>query len=336
MKKMFLLLALIIVVGLFTSCQKEDAEGPLVVYCYDSFASEWGPGPAIVEAFTAETGIEVSLEAPGDAVTVLTQLIMEKDNPRADVVIGIDNNLLDRALDEEILLPYSSDALNGVPSELLLDNDNHLRPYDWGFFAICYDSETLDNKPMSLEDLTDPQYKDSIILTDPRTSTPGMGFLLWTMEVYGDDFVEYWSRLKPNILTISESWSTAYGLFLEGEAPMVLSYSTSPAYHVEYEESTRYQALIFEDGHPVQIEGAGLVNGSQRQESAKLFLDYLLNEASQQTFALSNIMFPVVEETPLPASFDYALKAEILEISADDLNSYSEEGIEKWLEVMSF
>jgi len=314
----------------------ELVEKTLLVYCYDSFASEWGPGPAIAAAFEESTGIKIVLEAPGDAVTLLTQLSMEKENPRADVVVGLDNNLVDRTLEEDILIPYRPALLDQVREELILDDTHHLTPFDWGFFAMCYDSEKLSNPPKSLEELTDASYKDSIILMDPRTSTPGMGFFLWVQSVYGDQWLDYWKRLKPNVLTISESWSTGYGLFTGGEAPLVLSYSSSPAYHVEFEENERYQALIFPEGHPVQVEGAGIVKGTEKEEWAQQFIDFLLNEESQRTFALTNIMFPIIEDTSLPDSFDYALKSDkIVDTENYSQKDIHEKAIEQWLEVIS-
>uniref|UniRef100_UPI0026022D19 thiamine ABC transporter substrate-binding protein n=1 Tax=Oceanispirochaeta sp. TaxID=2035350 RepID=UPI0026022D19 len=141
-----------------SSLEVEDSspgeEKILNIYCYDSFASEWGPGPALVQEFTARTGIEVKLNAPGDAVMVLTKVIMEKDEPRADLLIGPDNNLLARTLAEGVLEPYDAPALSSISSELKFDESNHLLPFDWGYFAICYDSEVLLNPPSSLEDLT--------------------------------------------------------------------------------------------------------------------------------------------------------------------------------------
>ena len=141
-----------------------------------------GPGPIIAEAFAGETGIEVVFHAPGDAVTVLNQLILEKDEPRADVAVGLDDALLDRALTAGILEPYSAPGLARVDPELIFDATHHLLPYDYGHFAINYDTTAVENPPQSLEDLTGPDYTDRLILMDPRTSTPGLGFFLWNRE----------------------------------------------------------------------------------------------------------------------------------------------------------
>ncbi len=329
--------------SLFSMAKSEESStqsqqpAQLTVYCYDSFASDWGPGPIIAENFEKEYGIKVNLEAPGDAVTVMTKAIMEKAAPRGDVIIGLDNNLLTRALSEDILSPYKPEGISGVAENLIYDKSFHLVPFDWGFFALCYDTETLTDPPRSLTELTDPRFKDSVVLMDPRTSTPGMGFLLWTIDAFGEDgWKSYWEQLAPNILTISDSWSTGYGLFTAGEAPLVLSYSTSPAYHVQWEDTTRYQALMFEEGNYIQIEGMGILKGTANREAAEKFIDFMLTEESQNTLAMSNTMFPVVSSTPLPPSYDYALKSDKPLMLSDELiEANSERWIREWVETVS-
>lgn len=288
----------------------ETGSSTLKVYCYDSFSSEWGPGPAIADAFFEQTGIAVEFHAPGDAVTVLNQLILEKGKSVADVVVGLDNVLLSRTLDAEILEPYKSPGLINVPESLIFDRSYSMTPFDYGHFAICYDSEVLPVPPRSLEDLTSEIYADSLVLMDPRTSTPGLGFLLWTVAVYGDNWVDYWNRLKPSILTITDGWSQGYTLFTAGEAPMVLSYGTSPVYHAEYEGTDRYRAAEFSEGHVVQIEGMGISAGTQNRDAAEDFIDFMLTEEAQMSIAMSNIMLPVNENLDLPESFEMALVPE--------------------------
>ena len=192
---------------------------------------------------------------------------MEKENPRADIIVGIDNNLLSRALEEDILEVYKSKNIGLISEELLFDPSFHVTPFDYGYFAFVYDSRVLKKIPERLEDLTAVEYRDKIILEDPRTSSPGLGFLLWTIAVFGDDYLDYWQQLKPNLLTITDGWDSAYGMFTGGEAPIVLSYTTSPAYHVEYEESRRYRALIFKRGNYRQIEGMAILKGADRKST---------------------------------------------------------------------
>ena len=127
------------------------------------------------------------------------------------------------------------------PHILIFDDSFHAVPFDYGYFAINYNSSVVSNPPASLEDLTKPEFEDSLILMDPRTSSPGLGFFLWTVEVYGNAFTDYWERLMPSVLTITDGWDSGYGLYTAGEAPLVLSYTTSPPYHVEYEGNRKIQ-----------------------------------------------------------------------------------------------
>ncbi len=334
-KAVLSLLLLTAISPIFASGQKNvtEEQQTLVVYTYDSFASDWGAGPSIVEEFEKIYNVKVELYAPGDGVTILSQLIMEKNNPKADVLIGLDNNLLSRTLKEEILSPYKSPELRKIPENLLFDKTMHLTPYDYGYFAICYDKEVIKNPPASLEELTNAEFEDSLVLIDPRTSTPGLGFLLWTVAVYGDDYLDYWKRLSPSILTITEGWSSSYGLMTSGEASMVLSYSTTPFYHAENEGSTRYGALKFDEGNYEQIEGMGIVKGTKNRKLAEKFIDFMLSESSQKTLACKNVMFPAVKETELPDTYKYTFYADkALSIDSDQIEMNSAKWIQDWVE----
>ncbi|HOZ70981.1 MAG TPA: thiamine ABC transporter substrate-binding protein [Spirochaetales bacterium] len=290
-----------------TSCvQKDDAQ--LVVYAYDSFASEWGPGPIVIPAFEKATGITVELVVPGDAGQVLARAVDEKRSPRADVIVGIDGNLLPKALAAGVLAAYEPKGSASVPARLRLDDDWRLTPYDWSSFCVMWDSEKLAVPPASLEDLTKPEYGRKLILMDPRTSTPGLGFVEWTAAIYGDGLSGYWKRLAPSILTLSPGWDTGYGLFTAGEAPLVISYTTSAAYHAEYETAGRYKALEFADGHPIQVEGAGIVVGARHREAAEAFIDFMLGDEFQAALPLTNWMYPVNEGVVLPPSYEASKK----------------------------
>ena len=278
----------------------------LTIYAYDSFVSEWGPAGKVIPKFEEKYGVTVSVVSVGDAGQVLSRVILEKDQPRADIVIGIDNNLLARAIEEDILEPYRSPNIELIPEELRFDPSFAVTPFDYGYFALVWDSEKLDTYPESLEMLTSSKYRKKLILEDPRTSSPGLGFLLWTIAVYGEDYLDYWRRLKPNILTITAGWDTAYGMFTAGEAPLVLSYSTSPAYHVEYEGSTRYRALIFKEGNYLQIEGMGILKGARNPALARQFIDFSLTVPFQEEIPLTNWMYPVNPGAKVPDSFRYA------------------------------
>jgi thiamine transport system substrate-binding protein len=312
------------------------AEADLTIYAYDSFVSEWGPAGKVLPKFEDKYGVSVQAVSVGDAGQVLNRVILEKKKPKADIILGIDNNMLAKALDEGVLERYISPNLNLVPEELIFDKTHHITPFDHGYFAIVYDSQKLKNPPRSLEDLTKPEYRNKIILEDPRTSSPGLGFLLWTIAVYGEDYTEYWERLKPNILTITEGWDSAYGLFTSGEAPMVLSYTTSPAYHVEYENTTRFKALVFREGNYLQIEGVGIVKGAKNRNLAKKFIDFILTEEFQSEIPLTNWMFPVNPGVKLPRSFDYALKPnKILTLDTYEIQINQNRWLDEWLRVVT-
>jgi len=227
---------------------------------------------------------------------------MEGEKPNADIILGLDQNQAGRIHNSGLLEAYKPKDAEKIFPDLILDPSFRLLPMDYSFFAIVYDSEKLPYPPKNLEELTDTKYRQSLILIDPRTSTVGLGFFGWVKEVYGPAWQDYWRRLKPSILTTAEGWSSAYGLFTRGEAPMALSYTTSPGYHLEYEETDRYRAAIFTDGHPLQIEAAGLLKSAKNKDNAKIFLDFMLSQEFQGLIPLTNWMYPVID-IPLPLSF---------------------------------
>lgn len=295
--------------GALGSSDVDSRSREIVVYAYDSFVSEWGPGPELKRLFEEKTGYSLTLVSCGDAAEVLSRAVREKMNPRADILVGIDNTLADRARSADILAPYRpADAEKTVPSELVFTDDWLLTPYDWGVFAIIHDTESGVEPPASLEELTSEKYRGKIILMDPRMSTPGAGFLAWTIAVYGERYEEYWRRLKENILTLAPGWDAGYGLFVAGEAPLVISYTTSPAYHLEYEQTERYKALVFPEGHIRQIEGAGMVKGAKNKKGAQAFLDFLLSPEAQNVLPRTQWMYPVNASVPLPESFSVSPK----------------------------
>lgn len=280
----------------------------VVVYTYDSFAGEWGPGPELTQKFEAKTGYKLTLVDCGDSIQAFNRAVLEKDDPQADVIIGIDNNLADQAKAAGILTAYDPKESNTIDASLkeALGKDSNLTPYDYSHFAMIYDTESNVPAPTSLQDLTKEIYRNKIILMDPRTSTPGLGFLAWTVSVFGDKYAEYWSDLKKNILSMTSGWSEGWGMFLNGEAPLVISYTTSPAYNVEYEDEDRYVALVFDQGHVQQVEGYGLLNNAQNPEGAKVFMDYLISEEAQNILPLTQWMYPVNKNVALPESYKKA------------------------------
>ncbi|GAB1432761.1 thiamine ABC transporter substrate-binding protein [Spirochaetota bacterium] len=307
-----ILVAIILMVLAFSCSNKPDTA--LVIYAYDSFAGEWGPGPAIIAGFEAKTGIKVEMIVPGDSIEALARLIEEKSSPRkgsaaskqADILLGLDGNTLPMAVAKDVLAAYKPLEADAIPEHLVLDQNWFATPYDFGSFCIMWDSQKLELPPQSLEDLTKPEYHKKLVIMDPRTSTPGLAFVAWTKSVYKDGMGEYWKRLKPSILTMAPGWDLGYGLFTSGEAPLVLSYTTSAAYHAEYETAGRYKPLEFSDGHPVQVEGVAIVKGTKHRKEAEAFIDFMLSPFVQELLPTTNWMYPVVPGTALPKSYEEA------------------------------
>lgn len=302
------LLVLLLASCLFAQSAAETTGGErsITLYCYDTFSSEWGSGPTLIPLFEEETGIKVNVVSTGDAVEMLSRAIMEGDDCQADLIMGISDDQASTAYESGIFTSYESPELTNVDDSLEFDPEHRLIPFDYGVFAFVWDSESDIPAPTCLDDLRDPVYKDKIILIDPRTSSVGLGLLLWTIDVYGEEgYLDWWKDVGANALTIADGWSSAYGLFTEGEAPLVISYTTSPVYHVLWEDSTRYQALIFPEGHHRTIESIGILESSDNKEEARMFVDFILTEGQAET-AIANSMYPVNSTTSLPDAYQWA------------------------------
>jgi thiamine transport system substrate-binding protein len=320
-----------------SSLNAQADERLLIVYTYDSFVSDWGAGPIIAPLFEKATGIKVKFVSKGDGGQLLSSLVLEKQRSDADIALGLDNFLAPKALSTGLFRAYKPAGYESLPANLRLDQTARLVPYDYGNFAIVWDSAKLADPPMSLEDLTKPAYAKKLILLDPRTSTPGLGFLAWTKAVYGEAWREYWRRLRPSVLTLAPGWDQGYGLFTSGEAPLVLSYAADGAYHLEYEKSERYKALAFTDGFVRQIETAGILAAAKHPGNAEKFIDFLISAACQRELPLTQWMYPVDPSVALPASFRAAVKGvKTLEIDPVGLTDDALEAAELLMSASKF
>jgi thiamine transport system substrate-binding protein len=289
------------VAALVAPCALAQEVPVLTVYAYDSFVSEWGPGPQVEAAFEADCACDLRLVGAGDGAALLARVQLEGASSEADVVLGLDTGLIAAAHATGLFAP------RGWPvPQLQLPvgfEDEVFVPFDWGYFAFVYDKGRLADPPASFAALlADEDIR--IIIQDPRSSTPGLGLLMWVKAVFGDDAAGAWAALAPKVVTVTAGWSEAYGLFLEGEADMVLSYTTSPAYHVIAEGDGSKAAAIFDEGHYVQLEVAGMLAGSDQPELAGRFLDFLLGAAVQGAIPTTNWMYPVrMPEGGLPEGY---------------------------------
>ncbi|MDQ7084012.1 MAG: thiamine ABC transporter substrate-binding protein [Sulfurovum sp.] len=183
-------------------------------------------------------------------------------------------------------------------------HDDTFVPFDYSYFAFVYDADKLKNVPHSFEALASMPKDFKIVIQDPRSSTAGLGLLLWVKSIYGDKAGDYWKRLSPHILTITKGWSEAYGLFLKGEADMVLSFTTSPAYHIIEESKTNIKSALFIEGHYSQIEVAGILKSSKNQALSQKFLQFLHSKTFANIIPTANWVYPVTRANPLPKAFE--------------------------------
>lgn len=307
----------------------------LTVYTYDSFVAEWGPGPAIKKSFEAQCDCTLNWVGIQDGVAILNRLKLEGSSTKADVVLGLDTNLLTEAKATGLLAPHGVE-LSGLQLPIKWSDDTFV-PFDFAHFAVIFDREKVKTPPASLDDLVNGDADQKIVLQDPRTSTPGLGFLLWMKAVYGEKSKEAWSKLKDRVLTVTPGWSEAYGLFTKGEAPLVLSYTTSPAYHLIAESSDKYAAASFSEGHYLQVEVAAAIKGSQKADLAKQFLAFMVGPGFQDHIATGNWMFPAGKTSkPLPEQFGALVKpAKTFLFSPDDVADSRRKWMAEWLDVMS-
>ena len=291
-------------------CGLQAAIPKLVVYTYDSFTSDWGPGPQVKTAFEARCHCTLELVGLSDGVAMLNRLKLEGVNSRADILLGIDTNLTADARNSGLFAAHELTLqTSALPKPW---QDDLFLPYDFGYFAFVYNKEKLAKPPSSLRQLVEDKNGPTLLIQDPRTSTPGLGLLLWMKKVFGDQVDQAWASLAPRIVTVSKGWSEAYGLFLKGEADMVLSYTTSPAYHLIAEQDSRFAAARFEEGHYQQIEVAGIVHSSQQKQLAKSFLEFMISDEFQKIIPTTNWMYPAIAgKKLLPAEF-----AELIDPSA--------------------
>jgi thiamine transport system substrate-binding protein len=312
--------------GLLTFATSALAETPvLTVLTYDSFTSEWGPGPAIEKAFEATCACDLQFVPAGDGAALLARIQLEGAASEADIVLGLDTSLTAAATATQLFAPHGKNPVTTLPVAF---DDPLFLPFDWGWFAFVHDKTKLPEPPKTFEALAASDLK--IVIQDPRSSTPGLGLLLWVKAAYGDRAPLIWSALADNIVTVTPGWSEAYGLFLEGEADMVLSYTTSPVYHLIAESDDTKAAALFDEGHYMQIEVAGKLAAADQPELADLFLDFMLTGAFQSVIPQTNWMYPAVATTALPEGFDAFRPLKSLLLSPDEAQIARDAALAEW------
>jgi thiamine transport system substrate-binding protein len=316
----------------------------LTIISHDSFAS--GVTTETYAAFTEETGIEVRVLQGGDAGLVVNQAILTKDNPVADVLFGVDDTFLSRALAAGIFAPYESALLETVPAGLRLDPEYRVTPIDFGDVCLNYDKAALEaaglEPPVTLEDLLEPAYRGLLAVQNPGTSSPGLAFLLATIDRFGEPgWQEFWQGLVANEVEVAGDWDTAYyGSFTRygGDRPIVVSYASSPPAEVIFAEEPLAEAPtgVVLDGCYRQVEFAGVLAGTGREEAAGQLVDFMLSREFQEGIPLTWFVFPANSEAALPAEFveHTSIAPDPAGLDPEAIDANRERWIEEWNQIV--
>ncbi len=334
---------LFVVLSLVTACGSGDEDkDTLTLITHDSFSLS----DEVLANFTANTGITVEIFRAADAGTMLNQSILAKGNPLGDVIFGVDNTFMSRALAAEILEPYASPRLAAIPARLQLDESSRLLPVDVGDVCINYDVDWFETRaiapPSSLADLVDPRLSGQLVVQNPATSSPGLAFMLATIAEFGQggdyDWLDYWSELRANDVRISPGWTEAYyGDFSfagGGDRPIVVSYATSPPAEVFFADPRPSEAptAVVASTCFRQQEFVGILAGTDNREGAELFVDFLLSVEVQEDIPWNMFVFPVVSDAQVPAEFlEFStVPQNPLTVSADEIESNRDTWIDDW------
>ncbi|SLN34632.1 thiamine ABC transporter substrate-binding protein [Pseudooctadecabacter jejudonensis] len=323
---------LLTVAGLFaaTAAHADGHANTLTVYAPDYFGSEWGPGPSIEAAFEERCGCDLVYQT-GD---LLPRLLLEGEATEADVAIGFNSDVSKRARESGLFSPHGLDL---SPLTLPLEwTDDTFLPFNYGHTAFIYDNTKLDGFD-SFEALLDAPDDVRIVIQDPRSSISGLALVLWVNAVYGDEAEAAWARMAPKIVTVTQGWSESYGLFTDGEADVVLSYTTSPAYHIIAEEDLTKSAAIFEEGHYFMVETAAKLAGTDNEDLADQFMAFILTEDFQTMIPTTNWSFPAaLEEDKWPEGFqELPMPETVLFYSEDEAAALRDTAIEAWRSALS-
>ena len=342
MKRMLLLLIL----GLGACAPMPGQRPTLTVMTHDSFSVS----ESVVQAFEAANNVTLSFVKSGDAGAALNKAILSRSSPLADVFFGVDNTFLTRALDADIFEPYASPALNDIPTAFKLDPSNRALPVDYGDVCINYDKSFFASRaldvPVSLEDLTQAQYRQMLVVENPASSSPGLAFLLLTVDHFGDPaYLDYWKQLRENGVVVVDGWETAYytnfsGSSGRGPQSMVVSYASSPAAEVIFAESALKDAPTASILGPGtcfrQLEFVGILKGTRHADLARRFVDFMLAPVFQADVPLQMFVFPVRPEVTMPEAFTrYAqVASEPSFLAPEQIAQSREDWIRAWTGVM--
>jgi len=317
-----------------TANQSPPQERVVTLVTHDSFTVK----PELLEAFKAETGITVKPLASGDAGELTNKLVLTKGNPIGDVAFGVDSTFASRALAEDVFAEHASAEADKGAQRYRLDPPNRLHAVDVGDVCVNVDVAALqdEGEPRTYADLTDPKYRDLLVVQDPATSSPGLAFLLGTIAEFGEPgWQEYWTKLKANGVKVVSGWEEAYtqdfsGSSGKGARPIVVSYASSPSAEIGDDGAPRTKALL--DTCYRQVEYAGVLNGAKNPEDARKVVDFLLSERFQADVPEQMYVYPSREGVALPEAWTKAapLPEEARTLPADRVDANREQWVAQW------
>ncbi len=319
----------------------------ITLVTYESFPSEDTVVNERLDEFSAETGIGVEILIAGDTGTMLSKAELTAGNPEGDVMWGIDNTFLSRAIDSGVFEPYVADGLDAIPERFTeLVPDGEATPVDFGDVCVNYDIAALAalglEPPTSLEDLADPAYADLLVVENPATSSPGLAFLLASVDEYGvDGWQDYWTSLVDNGVQVVDGWTQAYYeqfSYAGGDRPLVVSYGSSPPFEVLFADPPLDTAPtgVVESTCYRQVEFAGVLAGTDQPDEARLLVDFLIGDDFQSALPLDVFVFPTNADVVLDDTFEeFAVIPESSRSLAPDVIQENREAwIDEWTDLV--
>jgi thiamine transport system substrate-binding protein len=289
----------------------ENYPNTLTIMSHDSF----NLSAEVVAEFERANNVKLQFLKAGDAGGALNRALLSKGNPLADVFFGVDNTFLSRALAADAFEPYAPQGLDQIPARFKLDPENRLIPIDYGFVNLNYDKASdlfngRDATTLKLEELTKPEFKGQVVVLNPASSSPGLAFMLATIDYFGQDgWLDWWRQMRENDVVVVDGWETGYFTNFSGSAgkgpqPIVVSYATSPAYEVVASEGALSEPptgnIMPPKGAFEQIEFAGILKGTKQPELAQKFMDYLLSTSVQNDIMPQMVVYPVLPTATIP------------------------------------
>jgi thiamine transport system substrate-binding protein len=330
---------------LLAGCGGSDEQPTeVVLVTHDSFAIS----EDVRRAFEEESGLRLRILKAGDAGELVTRALLTAGDPEGDVLFGVDNNLLARALEGDVFSAYESPELEGVDPALVLDPEHRATPIDRGDVCLNYDKAFFASAgaapPRTLEEVTLPRYRSQLVVENPATSTPGLAFMLATIARFGDKWQEYWRKLRGNGVLVVDGWEEAYTARFSGAAgsrgdrPIVVSYASSPPAEVIFRDPRPAQAPtgVVEDSCFRQVELAGVLRGAKNEEGARALIDFMLSKRFQEDIPLQMFVFPARRDAALPPEFEKhaVVPEDPLELPPEEIEANRERWVDEWTDLV--